>query len=655
MPRETRNTYTSSSHTRVLVSFHTDPRNGLNIEEPVLSHPALGTILSVHTKKGFGAASGTFTIKIKKNARVLGARSALRDLWRDPEDVWVRIKWSVDGQIIDGLLGMIDTIRETTGRSEGGRRSETYEITGRDFGKVFEITEVWVNFFHNPERVLRSVRHLTSTGLENLIGTPAHFIRVLLEIWISNNGAAEAQFVLPRSLGGVVFDSILSKDGIENMSGFVNGQTVSPTLFQIDQAGGKLWDIMQEYSNGLMNELYVDLVPRGSDLENMVPTVILRERPFPIRSDDNSTTSHTKWNGLRTHTLLPGDIKSRDIAKGSSANRYNYWSIHMQGVGTEGFNVEEILQRGVEGASSGVPGNIPIWNEASIRKHGARRYMAQTRYLPFYKQSEVTADDEAEHFFRLAARWLKKVHDWFVVAPFELSGQLTTTRVQPEIRIGHRIKEVRAEGTIVYYVEEVSNRYAYEGGGSTTLMVTRGEYEDDDLLDFVYEEYDRTSGALTEFEQCFVVDPQGPLLPTEVVSQELIDQLARGCVFRAPRINIGEGDPTSTGLGEITDEVGFDFVAEPRLLEQERDGTQLREEDPDQQLSRETTVLDDSEPTVGEPGVIPPPGETADSGRRPNDPPLDQQAAERGQPIDDGFDPSNDPLFGLTEEELSGF
>ena len=657
MPRETRITYEQATHTRALVSFHTDQDNGLNIGTPVRSHPRLGKIIHVSTRKSLGSASGTFTIRVKKDRDALGPNSALRapphGWWRDPEDVWVKIKWQVDGQIIDGMLGMIDSVREITERTGGGQRSETYEITGRDFGKVFEVTEVFVNLFHAPGEPIQRLTSLLDTWLENLIGTPAHFVRVLIEAWIGNYGAAEAQFTLPPSLGGTAFDSILSKAGIEDMCGSVNGLTLGTAMLQIDQSGGKLWDLMQEYANGVMNELYVDLAPnalassdQGRDLEDMVPTVFLRERPFPIRSDDGRTTNNTKWNGLTTHTLALGDVRTRGPAKGGASNRFNYWTIHLQGVGTEGFNVQEILQRGIDGVENGVPGNIPIWSNGSISKHGVRRYMAQTRFIPFYAQGELAQEDR-ENFFRLSARWLKKCHDWFAIAPFELSGQISTTRLQPEIRIGHRVREVRNDENIVYYVEEVENSYDYGDKGprsSTTLTLTRGEYENDDLLDFIYEEYENGSHALSGPENCFVDAATGIL-----DSQELFDQLARGCTFRVP--NVGEGDPTSTGVGEITDDVGGH-----RVLEAERDGTCFRNEDPDALAAhQQQTTLDDTEPTVGDTDAIPPPGETEDAGRRPGEPAVDQASVEQGAPIDDGFDDSNDPLFGLTETELGGF
>ena len=115
MPRIDRRTYRSSTHTRVLASFHTFQDNGISIDEPILSHPKLGKIVGFTSNKSFGPASGQFTITFKK-PETFGPRSALR-IWKEPEGVWVRIKIQTDGQVFDTVLGIIDTVEDSTDRS----------------------------------------------------------------------------------------------------------------------------------------------------------------------------------------------------------------------------------------------------------------------------------------------------------------------------------------------------------------------------------------------------------------------------------------------------------------------------------------------------------------------------------------------------------
>lgn len=679
MPRESRSIYTQSTTTRVLAAFYTDEENGLNLDEPVLSDPRLGKIIGFNYTKGFGQAAGSWSLTIKKPRQI--PRSHLRagdeggfgqvepeGLWRDPEDVWVRIKVSVDGQIIDTVLGLIDTVGEDTNRTGTGQRAETYTINGRDIGKIFEVTPLFVNFFHDPSRPLRSQGNIVATFVDQLVGTPAHFVRVLVETWLGNDGTAEVPWLQPSGLGGGPFFSPglpsgggsfgarLALEGpglvgIQSMDSRTNGEAIAPTLMQLDQGGAKLWDTLQEYANTIMNELFVDLAPvagqNRDDFERLVPTLTLRERPFPTRSDDGRTTNVDKWNRLRTHRLERGDIKRRQIHKGGAANRFNYWKLRLNGIGTEGFNVDELLQRGVEGVESGRPGNIPIFNTESIARHGVRVYTATTRFVPFFYRSRANQEDGEEvreeeqlqaTFFRLVARWLKKLHDWYVIAPLELSGTLATNRMQPEIRIGQRVIEERAEGEITYYVESVNHSWTYPNDGSTTLTVTRGEYEGDDLLELVYDSYENPR-ALSAEEVCNVDDLNA------LEGNELIEALAAGCRFET---TAGEALlDTESGLTEE-----FTVTGDPAAstqLEVERDGREARPPS-DDSLVGDETVLDDSEPSVGDTEAIPP----VDA---PPDADDTQGQIERQEPIAplegldelDSLGTSNDPIAGLPE------
>lgn len=664
MPRDLRKTFEASTHTRVLAEFHTDEPGGFFTVEPIQSAPGMGSIIGCQISKKFGAASGTWSLTFKKDQQTLRQFSALRLLWRDPEDVWVRIKFLVDGQIIDTMLGLIDSIKESTQRTGQGQRSETYTITGRDFGKVFEQTQLFVNFYHNPQSPLRSATALMRLMLQgqgtNIAGTPEHFVRLLMEEWVGNSGVAEAQWRMPQSLSGEFFGNFVNtRIGIESMRDLENGIALAPELFKVDSQKGSLWDSMQQYSNPALNELFVDYAPSTSfrspePLDNQIPAVWLRERPFPTRSDDGRT-QHAKWDRLPTHTLKPGDVVSRDIAKGGASHRFNYWTVQLQGPGSESYNVQEFLQRGIDGVQPGFPGNIPIWNDQSIQTHGVRPYTLSSRFLPIPLGDEAKSEllRSQNNVYRLAARFLKKVHDWYVIAPFELSGTIATSRVFPEIRIGQRVREERAEGTIVYYVEGVQHTYNYPGPGKTTLTLTRGEYEGDDLLEYVYEQYEQPR-SLSAAESCFEQLGGEDALGVSAQEFEELGLFDAQCRFIAPediapraQVRLGSGPPE----GIVAEGSGFNVNQGQRTLQAEQDGRQpSRLQQPDQLVS-EGGKLDGTEPSVGDQDRIPPASEAQDRSRRPNDAsPIDQQSLERGEPIDDGgLDDlsETDPIGGL--------
>lgn len=644
MPVAERNIYNASTNTRCFVEFFTDERNGFSTDQPIQAHPELGRIVGVSTTKQLGSASGSFSITVKKDQQFRGPSSLTR-LWVDPESVWVRITFSVDGQRMETMLGIVDAINEKTRRSGLGQREETYVISGRDFGKVFENTELFVNFHQidAANKLTRSVGNLQTVFLDALQdATPDKVIRILLQFWLGNNGLAEAPWRLPRGLGNDFIYNLLKPNlQIQRMNKFVSGTILEPRLFQVDQDGGKLWDVMQEYCNGLLNELWVDLGPdtrfgnTGNFFETLVPTVYLRERPFPTFDLRSNVTTRRKWNQLRTRVLELRDVQSRSVSKGGASQRFNYWQLQINGLTSEAFNIDELLQRGVtEGIEQGFPGSLPIINAESIQRNGLRRYVAQTKYLPTGPGSLESNNPELQNYFRLAASFLKKAHDWYGTAPFELSGRIVTTRVMPEIRVGERVQEKRSEGTITYYCEGVDHSWVYPGAGTTTLTLTRGEYDEDDLLAYLYEQY-QNPNVLNAQEACTIPSDVNDE-ESETEFNELIQGLNRGCGFAITNEQIFTTDteplpPLEVETSEVVEEANEVETQDPGML----------------------PVLDDTLPQdVGTPEAIPAP----DSPRVPrNAPALDQGSLERGEPINVENEITvdlNDPIAGADFSEL---
>jgi hypothetical protein len=216
---------------------------------------------------------------------------------------------------------------------------------------------------------------------------------------------------------------------------------------------------------------------------DMRPSFFLRERRFRTQ-DDNQL-----WDTTRVHELDFSMVRGRQLAKGGAANRYNYWLIHGGVLGSQ-YDVQSLMQS--LGTEPYKPGSAPIVNLVSMEKHGIRPYVITSDYLPLFVKEK---DGSTKNVAQLAANWLKRVHDWYGVAPYQLSGTLTTTYLRPDIRVGHRVREERVEGPITYYVEGVQHSWSYPGPGSTTLTVTHGQYDDQDALNLLYEDYDLKQGS----------------------------------------------------------------------------------------------------------------------------------------------------------------
>lgn len=490
------------THTRVRVSFHSYPDNGYDSNR---SDPAPFKVIGFTSGKGFGEPAGEFTLRLKPTKQ---DAPSLLDLWNDPEGVWVKIEFLINGVAVDTVFGNIDSVREQSVREGSGARTVTFTVTGRDHGKVFAQTEMHINVYERggalPAIAAYTIAH------RSLQGKPHDFVRTLVREWIGNNEVADTQWVFPPSLyGGARFYDVLN---LTTISDRTRGDAQDLNLFSPDQQGRKLWDAMQEYSNGVLNEMWTDLAPDPAragtraatdpvtgrplavrQLSGLKPALYLRERPFPTFVGGLMSN---KWEHLPTHDVYPEDIRERDITKGGGANKHNFWFLEGDGLQSRSIGMHARIQEET-GLPPGRPGNFPIYDIDNTRRYGLRRFSQSTKFLP------ITDSTLAEIVFAVSGDWLQMLHDWYVVAPFELSGTIQTTRALPWIRVGHRIREhTRTGALIIYYVENVDHSYSFSAQGataSTTLTLTRGEPEDRHFLREVYERLEssaRTVGAL---------------------------------------------------------------------------------------------------------------------------------------------------------------
>ncbi len=501
-----------ATYTSARVAFFTWQNNGFSGTVNKEAAEEIGSVYGVETQKAFGGASGSFTITMKKPE----AKSDFdyHSLWKDPEDVWVRIQFLVDDQIYDTMLGLVDTLTDTTMRAGLGARDQTYQIHGRDFGKVFETTKTYINPFITTHVGDFSVLHDVLKQIAVTSGTPDQFVSKLIEAWIGNDDRIAQPWFLPPAMtqGGPnkeTFYRLLDLRNIQKMD-TGSGEINAPQLVAIDQLDGRsLWDTLQQYCNGLLNELWVDLAPWANNpkaLDNLRPAVFLRERPFKTRNDV------TSWESLPTYDLFPRHIRSRQIAKGGGQVRYNYWLVTPSGYQGQAF--AELIGRGFEtDAKPGLPGSMPIINQQSIRRHGLRMFTEQSNYFP-------SKDAETIVIQQLAADWTRKLHDWHSPGHLQLTGTIQCTRMFPQIRIGQRIIERRSDRDIVFYVEGVSHSFQYPGAGATTLTLTHGEFVADNLLKFMYEEIEQSTEPLDAAGEKFATEEAFKAMITDLSNAE---------------------------------------------------------------------------------------------------------------------------------------
>lgn len=613
-----------ATHTRVVVTLYTWGGDGVSARVEGFDS-RFGHVVSCNTDKKFGPAAGSWSLTLKK-PESMGSMSWL-SLWRDPEDTYVFIQWVVDGQPIDGMLGMIDAAAETTLFDKAGGQ-EGYTVSGRDVGKALEQTQCFTNVYDTTaaHSMLAIQQRFTPRSDAE---PPGHFVNAIAEAWLGNYDAGVQPWMLPpgmshRSLWALLLDRVGCKDPEVDGLGF-DAQLMHP------DGARPLWSFLQEYSNSLMNELFVDLAPTDdlpSDaLTGLRPALTLRRRPFPTRHDRSA------WEQLPLHHIEAADVVQRAVTKGGAAHRYNYWMF--QTIGQDGIEAQALLHD--QGATAGRPGSIPIWNTRSIQKHGLRLWQqAAGLYLPLNLDEDATErlgqPGDGASWIRLAASWLSDLHDWYAPAPMELSGTLKLSRLYPEVRIGHRVRE---KG-VTYYVEGVSNSWSMGARGETVVTVTRGEPDGVHLLDVVYEELEQgvierdmifmPREALQSFDEALGYFRDGAEM--EEVSLNMRARVDAGIMRSDPTVEEGEGFTTTSDRQRPTAGEGGEVTPES-----ERQLGHMPADSPRDARTRRA-FRGEQEPTPGQ-------------GRD-----FDQTELESGNPIDVGPDGDADPLAGLDEDDL---
>ena len=501
-----------------------------NVVTKVGSRTPLFRIVGFNSGKSFGA-SGNWTLNIKAGGPGVDDLMALIS---DPEDTWVRIAVIRNGVTVDTMFGPMNSITETMQRGADGTRVVSYALTGQDHHKVLDHTQLFVNVYENEGQM--PMVTLYDAMKDSLSGSPSDIVRALIDAWLGNNGVADKQWQLPKSLGGGFFYDLLGLD-----FGVTEGYINDPALYNPDQYQGRtLWSALQANCNPMLNELFTKLkndVPFDPD-KPPIPQLVMRERPFPTES------YRLNWDTLQSWKIGPADVQSRNMTKGAPESRYNYWLIDGEGIMGSGFGAMKEIQD-ASGASKGQPGGTPIYSLRDMRKHGFRRYMQSTKYVPW-------RDDQG--WFLVSAGWIKMLHDWYSVAPYELSGSITTNKLFPRIQIGDRIREERSNGrAVIYYVEGVSHSWSYPGPGTSTFQLTRGEYEHEDLFRLVYRNYLGQSEGL-QFESteltlaaqglAGVPTGSGARLDKGVGQPEPVERVylrSRGLLDDQEQIDAGEG------------------------------------------------------------------------------------------------------------------
>lgn len=457
-----RNVKSYNSKVRVFVYSYTDD-NSLSATKTEITH-----ITQVITDKTLSQPSGTFTLKLAASKN-----------WKKiikPGD-WVTIEFSNKGEYRLKMLGNVDRVTRTKEiDQDSGSLKTIFVVYGRDFGKVFEKTNIYFNAFLSRQIAVDNI--VLRDGLL-LLGSPTQIISKILQIFLGSgteNIPELNQWLIPKNLKA----DILVQETISNTkqkgSSFYDilkqdlNETVGYKAYQnVSNIQGYLWNLLKQNSNEAINELFLEL-KYDKQTQTVRPTISLRPHPFSLNNlneefSDNVVASNLGkiiyYKDLERVKITDEDIIFEDLGE-SDHVRFNFIFMTASGIDFAGENAFA--------SWSNTEPKIPIVNENSIQKHGLNMRTDVTDFanLTTKVNSEQFDPTILKNFNILLNHWYKDAH-LLESGTLKIVGNIN-------VELGKTVEvEFKKLGeTYLYYIEGYSNDFQFPNLWTTTLKLSRG-------------------------------------------------------------------------------------------------------------------------------------------------------------------------------------
>ncbi len=476
-------------------------------------------VIRCNIMKNKEGSSGTFSINLKRGKKVSGGKIQPEDInYLDvihPGD-WIMIYLKKSGPISREeigstkpssgfkFLGIIENVRyvEVDSPERAFPRLE-YIVTGRDFGKIFDMS-----IFFNPLLNTQTMQtllgaHFLSDSNKTIkptaLGSPDKIIKRLVSFYLGGTvdklNVNNQAWYIPRELGitfksglktkpgGISFVDILdtSKIGIHKFSrGRINTSLNSlpgRALVKSLPATGTVWSILQHMQNAAINEMYTELTLDSKG--NLKPTLVVRQLPFSNKaehetnvytlnkqfnkenvSDSITRNEKTFFVDLPILEIQSSDIRQKNVGK-SEHERLN----HVIVVPKIDTTVYDLLY-------------VTGINTPSIQRYGLKSFQAQTSYV---------LDNTKDGIKSYCMRCVNLIQDWFFTSHQFFNGTIVIDGINEHVEVGSnvRIKDTNQ----LYHIEGYTHTYEIVQNApikyDIELRVSRGQIYDGRSAKFI--------------------------------------------------------------------------------------------------------------------------------------------------------------------------
>lgn len=217
----------------------------------------------------------------------------------------------------------------------------------------------------------------------------------------------------------------------------------------------KVWDIMSQYLNPIINEMYTTFKVSPNLTEgktSVMPALVIREKPFTTPNIKNiikeNLKTHTYFHTL-PNWMMPGEaVISAQIGR-DDASRINFVQVfgRVQMVNDQGNVAFQIGQ-----------GNYQV-DRADIIRSGLRPYITTSNFDYIDPNSKDSYD---------AVYWSKLISNWVMGSHLKMSGTLNCVGIEKPIPVGDNMEY---EG-FLFHIEGLTHQCTISGNGKKTFRTS---------------------------------------------------------------------------------------------------------------------------------------------------------------------------------------
>jgi hypothetical protein len=451
-------------------------------------------ILSFNYSKSMGGPTGTFSFTLS-NSPDYGSGD-----WKDiiKRGTWCVIYMSREGELVLNpkvgvpdpnskklqeakkirCIGFIDRVAVKAEMSERGAFDVTYEVSGRDFGVVYEDTSIW----HNVFRFERIMLDAIATSQLNITGTVTvdKAVSLIHDLFFNPKSVPGAkvnsehslvstalQWLMPRQMLNDIGLNVGTSPfwgEIPHVKNFSKTEANLAIEKPTDYLSGNAWEMLKKLSVPQFHELFTE-----TDDSTGLPSLTFRPIPWALNKAKYPTVGKRikLYKDLPTVTLSAIDVVDFHLGEDNHA-RYNSF---LATVSTSLINVEDNISL-LDG--SGFPKNV----QDSIKRYGFRPMHVTVDAI--VKNAEKS---NGKSNSKILIEFNEVLYDYWNNAVFAESGEISAVG-QNAVKIGKCLvfdeKTPYAFGKR-YYIEGYTDSYSVDEKGAgywgQTISVTRGFQE----------------------------------------------------------------------------------------------------------------------------------------------------------------------------------